>query len=71
MRVGVLTEIKDKEQRVALTPAGTTTLRQAGHTVRVQAGVGLGAGFPDAQYLAAGALDPTYPRGRRSAAIAP
>jgi alanine dehydrogenase len=53
MRVGVITEIKDKEQRVALTPAGTTTLRQASHTVLVQAGSGRGAGFPDAQYLAA------------------
>jgi alanine dehydrogenase len=55
MRVGVITEIKDKEQRVALTPAGATSLRQAGHTVLVQAGAGLGAGFANAQYLAAGA----------------
>jgi alanine dehydrogenase len=55
MRVGVIKEIKDKEHRVALTPAGATTLQQAGHTVLVQAGAGLGAGFADAQYLAAGA----------------
>jgi alanine dehydrogenase len=55
MRVGVIKEMKDKEHRVALTPAGTTALQQAGHTVLVQAGAGLGTGFPDAQYLAAGA----------------
>jgi alanine dehydrogenase len=55
MRVGVIKEIKDKEHRVALTPAGATALQQAGHTVLVQAGAGLGAGFPDTQYLAAGA----------------
>jgi alanine dehydrogenase len=55
MRVGVIKEIKDKEQRVALTPVGATTLCQAGHTVLVQAGAGLGAGFADAQYVRAGA----------------
>ena len=55
MRVGVIKEMKDKEHRVALTPAGTTALQQAGHTVLVQTGAGLGAGFPDAPYLAAGA----------------
>lgn len=55
MRVGVVKEIKDKEHRVALTPAGARALQQAGHTVLVQAGAGLGSGFADTQYLAAGA----------------
>jgi hypothetical protein len=55
MQVGILKETKDKEHRVALTPVGAKTLHQAGHTVLVQAGAGLGAGFSDAYYLAAGA----------------
>jgi alanine dehydrogenase len=55
MKVGVIKEIKDKEQRVALTPAGVKALHKAGHTVLVQAGAGLGAGFSDAQYGDAGA----------------
>jgi alanine dehydrogenase len=55
MKVGVIKEIKDKEHRVALTPDGARTLHQAGHMVLVQAGAGLGAGFSNAQYLAAGA----------------
>ena len=55
MKVGVVKEIKDKEHRVALTPAGVKALHKAGHTVLVQAGAGLGAGFSDAQYGDAGA----------------
>src|SRR5438552_3716031 len=55
MKVGVIKEIKDKEHRVALTPAGVKALHQAGHRVLVQAGAGLGAGFSDAQYRDAGA----------------
>jgi len=55
MQVGVIKEIKDKEQRVALTPAGVKALHKAGHTVLVQAGAGLGSGFSDAQYCDAGA----------------
>ena len=55
MKVGVIKEIKDKEHRVALTPAGAKALHKAGHTVLVQAGAGLGAGFSDAQYGDAGA----------------
>lgn len=55
MRIGVITEIKDKEHRVALTPAGAHMLHEAGHTVLVQSGAGLGSGFADAQYVAAGA----------------
>ena len=55
MRIGVPREIKDRENRVAMTPAGASTLVQAGHEVLVEAGAGAGAGFADEQYLNAGA----------------
>jgi alanine dehydrogenase len=55
MNIGVLTEIKEKENRVALTPDGARALTQAGHRVRVQAGAGQGSGFPDTEYAEAGA----------------
>jgi alanine dehydrogenase len=43
------------EQRVALTPAGVQELTAAGHAVYVERGAGLGAGFADSDYSAAGA----------------
>ena len=55
MRIGVVKEIKDKENRIALTPAGAKTLYQAGHDVVIQEGAGLGSGFSNAQYEEAGA----------------
>jgi alanine dehydrogenase len=55
MNIGVVKEIKDKENRVALTPHGARTLVQAGHAVRVESGAGLGSGFADADYAATGA----------------
>lgn len=55
MRIGVVKEIKDKENRVALTPAGIEGLQAAGHEIMIQQGAGLGSGFPDAQYEEAGA----------------
>jgi alanine dehydrogenase len=55
MRVGVVTEIKPSERRVALTPAGAAELTGAGHSVLVQAGAGVGSGFADEAYAAAGA----------------
>jgi len=55
MKVGVLKEIKEKENRVALSPAGARTLIQAGHSVLVQAGAGAGSGFGDAVYRQTGA----------------
>jgi alanine dehydrogenase len=55
MKIGVVREIKDREDRVALTPAGAGALVQAGHTVRVETGAGLGSGFSDSEYAAAGA----------------
>jgi alanine dehydrogenase len=52
---GVITEIKDKENRVALTPQGTKTLTDAGHEVLVQTGAGTGSGFSTSDYQSAGA----------------
>ncbi len=60
MRVGVPRELKDSEDRVALTPAGVHELVQHGHEVLVEAGAGTGSSLPDADYAAAGArLVPT------------
>ncbi|HEX4575597.1 MAG TPA: alanine dehydrogenase [Gemmatimonadales bacterium] len=55
MIVGVPTEIKTAEHRVALVPAGVESLVGDGHTVVVEQGAGVGSGFPDAAYRAAGA----------------
>jgi alanine dehydrogenase len=55
MKIGVVKEIKDNENRVALTPDGTAVLARAGHAVRIQAGAGLGSGFRDEEYHRAGA----------------
>jgi alanine dehydrogenase len=55
MRVGVPTEIKEDEYRVALTPAGARELSEHGHEVLVQAGTGEGSAIPDAAYTAQGA----------------
>ena len=53
--IGVPTEIKRDEQRVALTPDGVHELVSQGMEVRVQEGAGLGAGISDDDYLASGA----------------
>ncbi|GAB2455166.1 alanine dehydrogenase [Conyzicola lurida] len=55
MRVGVPSEIKNNENRVALTPAGVHELVRRGHEVVIQAGAGEGAQIPDELYIAAGA----------------
>ena len=55
MKVGTITETKVEEYRVGLTPAGAAALTQAGHEVLAQRGAGLGSGFSDAEYEAAGA----------------
>jgi alanine dehydrogenase len=55
MIIGVPKEIKNNENRVALTPAGAYELSRRGHQVYVQAGAGLGSGFNDAEYTTAGA----------------
>ena len=55
MRVGILKEIKVMEKRVCMTPAGVIAMKQNGHDVLVEKDAGTGAGFPDAEYMAAGA----------------
>ncbi|HSV73304.1 MAG TPA: alanine dehydrogenase [Chthonomonadales bacterium] len=55
MRIGVPTETKDSEYRVAMTPAGVETLVEDGHEVVVERGAGLGTSIEDAEYAAAGA----------------
>ena len=55
MIIGVPKEIKNNENRVALTPAGAMALTKRGHQVFVQASAGEGSGFSDAEYEAAGA----------------
>jgi alanine dehydrogenase len=55
MIVGILKEIKAEENRVCMTPAGAEVLTQSGHSVLVENSAGLGSGFDDAAYAAAGA----------------
>jgi len=55
MIIGVPKEIKNNENRVALTPAGTQELVKRGHAVYVQTTAGVGSGFTDEEYIKAGA----------------
>jgi alanine dehydrogenase len=55
VRIAVPREIKNREYRVALTPAGVRELTSAGHDVTVEADAGAGAGYSDASYVIAGA----------------
>lgn len=55
MIIGVPKEIKSQENRVSLTPAGVDTLNRAGHTIFIETGAGLGAGFSDEEYEQFGA----------------
>jgi alanine dehydrogenase len=55
MRIGVAREIKQREYRVALTPAGALELVQRGHEVTVEHDAGAGSGFADDAYTAVGA----------------
>ena len=55
MLIGVPKEIKSDEYRVALTPAGAEMLVQAGHELLIERGAGVGSGFSDDFYEAAGA----------------
>ncbi|WP_460776197.1 alanine dehydrogenase [Microbacterium sp. GXF7504] len=55
MDIGVPAEVKNREQRVALTPSGAYELTSRGHTVTVQSGAGAGIGIPDDAYAGAGA----------------
>jgi NAD(P) transhydrogenase subunit alpha len=55
MRIGIPTETRAGETRVAATPETVKKMLAAGHTVMVQQGAGAGASIPDADYQAAGA----------------
>ena len=55
MKIGVPTEIKSDEYRVAVTPAGVRELTEHGHDALIQAGAGEGSAIADADYAAQGA----------------
>ena len=55
MIVGILKEIKAEENRVCMTPAGVEVMRQNGHDVLVEKNAGMGSGFDNKDYKAAGA----------------
>src|SRR4029450_13070545 len=55
MRVGVPSEVKTHEYRVAITPAGVNELTRHGHEAVVEAGAGLGSSITDDEVVAAGA----------------
>ena len=55
MIIGVPKEIKQQENRVGLVPSGAHQLTKRGHTVLVEKNAGVGAGYPDEEYIAAGA----------------
>ena len=53
MRIGIPTEIKNHEYRVAITPAGVAELTKRGHDVIIEAGAGLGSAIDDADFKGA------------------
>ena len=55
MIIGVPREIKSDEYRVAMLPVGAELLRLAGHQLLIEASAGVGSGYEDSQYAAAGA----------------
>ncbi|HVI20669.1 MAG TPA: alanine dehydrogenase, partial [Bacillus sp. (in: firmicutes)] len=55
MIIGVPKEIKNNENRVALTPAGVVSYVQAGNKVIIESGAGLGSAFTDEEYVISGA----------------
>jgi alanine dehydrogenase len=55
MIIGVPKEIKEQEQRVALLPSATNQLTKRGHSVLVERNAGIGSGYPDQEYVKAGA----------------
>ncbi|GCR72558.1 pyridine nucleotide transhydrogenase alpha subunit [Escherichia coli] len=60
MLVGIPKEIKNNEYRVAITPAGVSTLVKHGHKVIIEKNAGTGAGFSDDEYINAGATIGTH-----------
>src|SRR5579875_590606 len=55
MKIGVPTEVKNHEYRVACTPSGVHELTRHGHKVLVQRGAGIGSSIPDEDFTGAGA----------------
>jgi alanine dehydrogenase len=55
MKIGIPKEIKNNENRVAITPAGVDAFVKAGHPVLIETNAGSGSGFTDEDYAAAGA----------------
>src|SRR2546422_10561755 len=55
MIIGVPKEIKEQEQRVALLPSAANQLTRRGHSVLVEKNAGIGSGYPDEDYVKAGA----------------
>src|SRR2546423_122234 len=55
MIIGIPKEIKEQEQRVALLPSATNQLTRRGHTILVEKNAGVGSGYSDQDYIAAGA----------------
>ncbi len=55
MIIGIPKEIKNNENRVAITPAGVQALVKSGHSVLIEEAAGLGSGIADAEYADAGA----------------
>src|ERR1700722_19719271 len=56
MKIGVPKEVKEQESRVAVLPSVVYQLRKRGHQVYVEREAGAGAGYPDQEYEAAGAI---------------
>lgn len=56
MKVGCVKEIKNNEFRVGMTPDNAKSYVQAGHTVLIEKGAGIGSGFTDEEYIKAGAV---------------
>jgi alanine dehydrogenase len=55
MKIGIPKEIKNDEYRIAITPIGVNILIKAGHQVTIEKNSGIGSGFSDVDYMAAGA----------------
>src|ERR1043166_9488598 len=55
MIIGVPKEIKEQEQRVGLLPSAANQLTRRGHSVLVEKNAGIGSGYPDEEYVKAGA----------------
>ncbi|MBD8070750.1 alanine dehydrogenase [Bacillus sp. PS06] len=54
MKIGIPKEIKNNENRVALTPAGADTLIRNGHSILIETTAGIGSGFSDDEYAKVG-----------------